>query len=131
MNKARPAGPQLRSASRETGEYRHDKPSGVKPYIQTTIDSDFSSKLHNILNKQFNPDQPDAVWVSDITYIWTFDGLCALNQHYGSVFPENHWMCARRDTGSISCGRLHREGEENPQNHTAWYSNILKIFITR
>ena len=54
------------------------KAQWVKPYIQTTIDSDFSSKLHNILNEQFNPDQPDAVWVSDITYIWTFDGFVYL-----------------------------------------------------
>ena len=50
----------------------------IKPYIQTTIDSDFSSRLHNILNEQFNPDQPDAVWVSDITYIRTFDGFVYL-----------------------------------------------------
>lgn len=54
------------------------KAQWVKPYIQTTIDSDFSSKLHNILNEQFNPDQPDAVWVSDITYIWTFNGFVYL-----------------------------------------------------
>ena len=50
----------------------------VKPYTQTTIDSDFNKELHNILNEQFNPDQPDAVWVSDITYIWTFDGFVYL-----------------------------------------------------
>ena len=54
------------------------KAQWVKPYVQTTIDSDFSSKLHNILNEQFNPAQPDAVWVSDITYIWTFDGFVYL-----------------------------------------------------
>lgn len=39
------------------------KAQWVKPYVQTTIDSDFSSKLHNILNEQFNPAQPDAVWL--------------------------------------------------------------------
>ena len=49
-----------------------------KPYIQTTIDSDFSLRSHNILNEQFNPDQPDVVWVSDITYIWTFGGFVYL-----------------------------------------------------
>lgn len=54
------------------------KAQWVKPYTQTTIDSDFSTKLHNILNEQFNPEQPDAVWVSDITYIWTFDGFVYL-----------------------------------------------------
>ncbi len=54
------------------------KAQSVKPYTQTTIDSDFSKELHNILNEQFNPEQPDAVWVSDITYIWTFDGFVYL-----------------------------------------------------
>lgn len=53
------------------------KAQRVKPYAQTTIDSDFSKELHNIL-QQFNPEQPDAVWVSDITYIWTFEGLVYL-----------------------------------------------------
>lgn len=28
----------------------------------------------NILNKNFSVDQPDRVWVSDITYIWTWEG---------------------------------------------------------
>ena len=54
------------------------KAQWVKPYVQTPIDSDFSSKLHNILNEQFNPARLDAVWVSDITYIWTFDGFVYL-----------------------------------------------------
>lgn len=50
----------------------------MKPYIQTTIDSDFSQKLKNILNEEFNPAHPDAVWCSDITYIWTFEGFVYL-----------------------------------------------------
>lgn len=50
----------------------------VKPYIQTTIDSDFSNSLNNILDEQFNPEDPNAVWVSDITYIWTFEGFVYL-----------------------------------------------------
>lgn len=50
----------------------------VKPYIQTTIDYDFSQKLKNILNEEFNPAHPDAVWCSDITYICIFEGLVYL-----------------------------------------------------
>ncbi len=50
----------------------------VKPYIQTTIDSDFSQDRKNILNEEFNPAHPDAVWCSDITYIWTFEGFVYL-----------------------------------------------------
>ena len=50
----------------------------MKPYIQTTIDSDFSQKLKNILNEDFNPAHPDAAWCSYINYIWTFKGFVYL-----------------------------------------------------
>ena len=54
------------------------KAQWIKPYVQTTVDSDFSQKLKNILNEEFNPEHPDAVWCSDITYIWTFEGFVYL-----------------------------------------------------
>ncbi|WP_279233129.1 IS3 family transposase [Marinisporobacter balticus] len=44
----------------------------VKPYTITKIDSDFSTELTNILNEEFNPAEPNAVWCSDITYLWTY-----------------------------------------------------------
>lgn len=47
----------------------------IKPYTVTTIDSDFSSELKNILDEKYNLEKPDAVWCSDITYIWTFEGF--------------------------------------------------------
>lgn len=50
----------------------------VKPYTVTTIDSDFSIELKNILNENFNPSEPNAVWCSDITYIWTYEGFVYL-----------------------------------------------------
>lgn len=50
----------------------------VKPYTVTTIDSDFSIELKNILNEEFNPTEPNAVWCSDITYIWTYEGFVYL-----------------------------------------------------
>ena len=43
----------------------------TKPWTTTTKDSNFSKELHNILNEQFNPERPNAVWCTDITYIWT------------------------------------------------------------
>ena len=46
--------------------------------IITTKDSDFRNELKNILDKQFNPERPNAVWCSDITYIWTIDGFVYL-----------------------------------------------------
>lgn len=50
----------------------------VKPYIQTTTDSNFSGELKNILNENFNPEEPNAVWCSDITYIYTYEGFVYL-----------------------------------------------------
>lgn len=51
----------------------------VKPWIATTVDSDFSSTLQNILNERFNPPAPNSVWCTDITYIWTvLDGFVYL-----------------------------------------------------
>ena len=41
----------------------------TKLWTTTTKDSDFSKELHNILNEQFNPERPNAVWCTDITYI--------------------------------------------------------------
>ena len=45
------------------------KAQWIKPYTQTTIDSDLSQKLKNILKQEFNPEYPDAVWCSDIIYL--------------------------------------------------------------
>ena len=50
----------------------------VSPWIATTVDSDFSKELHNILDEQFNPDRPNAVWCTDITYIYTHEGFAYL-----------------------------------------------------
>ena len=49
-----------------------------RPWTITTKDSDFSTELQNILEEQFNPDRPNAVWCSDITYVWTIDGFVYL-----------------------------------------------------
>lgn len=68
-------------SEKTVGNYMRElgiKAQYIKPYTVTTIDSDFSSKLKNILNEKFNPEKPDAVWCSDITYIWTFEGFVYL-----------------------------------------------------
>lgn len=68
-------------SERTVGTYMHQmglKAQWVKPWTRTTVDSDFSTKLQNILDEQFNPERPNAVWCSDITYIWTTDGFVYL-----------------------------------------------------
>jgi len=68
-------------SERTIGKYMRElgiKAQWIKPWTITTKDSDFSQELHNVLDQQFNPERPNAVWCSDITYIWTYDGFVYL-----------------------------------------------------
>lgn len=68
-------------ADKTVGNYMRElgiKAQYVKPYTVTTIEPDLSSRLRNILKEKFNPEEPDAVWCSDITYIWTYEGFVYL-----------------------------------------------------
>ena len=51
----------------------------VRPYTVTTISEDFTSKLKNTLSRQFSPEKPNTVWVTDITYIPTDEGFLYLS----------------------------------------------------
>ena len=71
-----------RISERTVGIYMREmgiRAQWVKPWVATTINSDFSKELHNILDEQFNPDRPNAVWCSDITYIYTHEGFAYLS----------------------------------------------------
>lgn len=70
-------------AERTVGKYMQDlgsKAQYIRPYTATTIDPDFGTELKNLLNEEFNPETPDAVWCSDITYIWTKEGFVYLTR---------------------------------------------------
>jgi transposase InsO family protein len=43
----------------------------IKQYKRTVKDVDFTKKLKNILNRNFDPPTPNTVWCTDITYVWT------------------------------------------------------------
>ena len=69
-------------AERTVGKYMREmgiKAQWIKPWTTTTRDSDFSNELHNVLDEHFNHERPNAVWCTDITYIWTQDGFVYLN----------------------------------------------------
>ena len=68
-------------SEKTVGNYMREmgiKAQYIKPYTVTTINSNFSMELTNILNEEFNPLEPNAVWCSDITYIWTYEGFVYL-----------------------------------------------------
>lgn len=55
------------------------KAQWIKPFTTTTGDSNFSTELTNILDEQFKQEHPNAVWCTDITYVWTKNGFVYLN----------------------------------------------------
>lgn len=64
-------------SERTVGNYMRElgiRAQYIRPHTVTTTDPDLSSRLENILDERFDPQEPDAVWCSDITYIWTFAG---------------------------------------------------------
>lgn len=70
-----------RISGRTVGKYMREM--GIracyrKHTTQTTRDSDFNSRLKNILKRSFQPKKPDAAWCTDITYIWTYEGFVYL-----------------------------------------------------
>jgi len=61
-------------SERTVGKYMHEagiRAQWVKPWTRTTVDCDYSTKLHNLLKRDFNPKEPNRAWCTDITYIWT------------------------------------------------------------
>lgn len=68
-------------SEKTVGNYMRElgiKAQYIRPYTVTTLDSDFSDELKNVLDEKFNPEDPDVAWCSDITYIWTFSGFVYL-----------------------------------------------------
>lgn len=49
-----------------------------KKWVATTIESDFSTKLTNLLRRNFKTSKPNTIWCTDITYIWTQEGFVYL-----------------------------------------------------
>lgn len=50
----------------------------IKTRTKTATDLAFDFELKNLLNEQFNPEKPNAIWCSDITYIQTRKGFIYL-----------------------------------------------------
>ena len=92
-------------SERTVGKYMREmgiRAQWIKPWIATTKDSDFSKELHNILNERFNPERPNAVWCSDITYIWTQDGFVYLTSVM-DLYSRKIIAWTLSDTMEVAC----------------------------
>ncbi len=92
-------------SERTVGKYMNQlgiKAQWVKPWTITTKDSDFSNELQNILKEQFNPERPNAVWCSDITYIWTTEGFTYLTSIM-DLYSRKIIAWTLSDTMGVAC----------------------------
>ena len=106
--------PKITVELRKTGEVISERTVGTymrqmgiraqwnKPWTITTKDSDFSTELQNILDEHFNSDRPNAVWCSDITYIWTIDGFVYLTSIM-DLFSRKIIAWTLSETLEVSC----------------------------
>ena len=106
--------PKIAVELRKTGEVISERTVGAymrqmgiraqwsKPWTITTKDSNFSTELQNILDEQFNPDRPNAVRCSDITYIWTIDGFVYLTSIM-DLFSRKIIAWTLSETLEVSC----------------------------
>jgi putative transposase len=71
----------------------------------------------NLLARQFTIDRPDAVWVSDITYIWTSEGwlyLAGVVDLYSRMVVG--WSMSRRITQQLTLDALNQAlGRRHPK----------------
>lgn len=46
----------------------------------------------NTLNREFSIDEPNKVWVTDFTYIRTYEGWLFADNRSGFIFQANCWL---------------------------------------
>jgi putative transposase len=83
------------------------KAKGKRKYKPTTDSNHSLPVAPNLLHRDFHAERPDAVWVSDITYIWTRQGwmyLAAILDLYARKVVG--WSLAERMTASLVCDAL-------------------------
>jgi transposase InsO family protein len=106
----------LRAQGHRIGEHRvarlmrHDglRAKTMKPWRATTDSSHCLPVAANTLQRQFTVSQPNRVWASDITYIWTLEGwlyLAVLLDLYSRAVIG--WVMGPRLTGDLTEQALH------------------------
>jgi putative transposase len=90
---------------------------GRRKYRATTDSKHLYPVAPNLLDRHFAVDRPNAVWVSDITYIWTTEGwlyLAAIVDLYSRKVVG--WSMGSRITGQLTLDALKQAvGRRRPQ----------------
>ena len=80
---------------------------GKRKYRVTTNSKHNHPIAENLLNRQFSADKPNAVWLSDITYIWTAEGwlyLAGVLDVYSRMLVG--WSMSARVTAELTLTAL-------------------------
>lgn len=87
----------------------------VKKYKATTNSKHSYPVYPNLLNQQFYVDKPGAVWVSDITYVWTMEGWLYLATVM-DLFSRRiiGWEMSHRMTKELTIAALKRAINQRP-----------------
>lgn len=89
-----------------------------RKFKATTDSGHIYSVAPNILNREFDVDQPDIVWVSDITYVWTSEGwlyLCIILDLFARRvvgWSMRTRLSSELATSALSMAVLHRNPSE-------------------
>ncbi len=106
-------------SERTVGKYMREmsiRAQWSRPWISTTKDSEFSEKLHNVLNEQFNHDRPNRRLVYEYYLYLDLRQLCLPYQHHGSVLPKDYRMNPLRQYGGLLRTRHCKKGK-NPSKY--------------
>ena len=81
----------------------HDLRATSAPKFKATTDSKHSHPIaENVLNREFEQESPDRVWLADITYIWTREGwlylACVLDTYSRKIVG---WSMSDRITQQL------------------------------
>jgi len=92
---------------------RHMKDHGIraataKKFRVTTESNHSHSVAENVLDREFQQENPDCVWLADITYVWTCEGwlylACVLDTYSRKIVG---WSMNNRMTKDLVLDALH------------------------
>ena len=85
------------------------RPKKARRFRRTTQAAESHPKALNVLDRNFEPERPNAVWAGDITYLWTPEGwlyLAVLLDLYSRKVVG--WAVSRRITRGLALSALRR-----------------------